>query len=129
MGNMRSSYKKVSGMTAEIKIRRCYGCGGTLQAEDRYEPGFVNPGRYGADDGLCDRCYRLRHPHPEQAQTIDKDFVALLAKARKSGSLFCYVMDAFALYSLLIPGIADFFGTNILVVIHQPDISHANTPR
>lgn len=37
---MRSTYKKVSGMTAEIKIRRCYGCGSLLQSQDRFEAGL-----------------------------------------------------------------------------------------
>lgn len=126
---MHSSYKKVSGMTAEIKIRRCYGCGAILQSQDRFEPGFVSKVREGHDEGLCDRCYTLRHPNPDQAQTLDADFAKLLSDAKEGEALFCYVVDAFALDSSIIPGVSSHLGENVLVVINKTDILPKDTDR
>lgn len=119
---MKSSYKKVSGMTAEIKIRRCYGCGAILQGEDRFDVGYVSKKREGKDGGLCDRCYDLRHPSEGKNQTLDQAFADLLAEARKKGALFCYVFDSFSLDASLVPGLSDILGDNVLAIFSKRDI-------
>lgn len=119
---MRSTYKKVSGMTAEIKIRRCYGCGSLLQSQDRFETGFVSKKREGNDEGLCDRCFDLRHPSQGTNQTLDYDFAQLLMKARDKGALFCYVFDSFSFDASIVLGLSDYIGKNILAIFTKRDI-------
>lgn len=119
---MHSTYKKVSGMTAEIKIRRCYGCGYVLQGEDKFEQGYVSKKRTGKDDGLCDRCYDLRHSSLDTNQTLDSAFSELLTKARENGALFCYVFDSFALDASLIPGLSEIIGDNFIAIFTKKDI-------
>lgn len=119
---MRSTYKKVSGMTAEIKIRRCYGCGSILQSEDRFETGFVSKKRVGKDEGLCDRCYDLRHPVEGTNQTLDNEFASLLTSAKEKGALFCYIFDSFALDASIVKGLNEILGPNILAIFTKRDI-------
>lgn len=114
---MRSTYKKVSGMTAEIKIRRCYGCGSLLQSQDRFEAGFVSKKREGNDEGLCDRCFDLRHPSQGTNQTLDYDFAQLLMKARDKGALFCYVFDSFSFDASIVLGLSDYIGKIFLLFL------------
>jgi len=89
------SYKKVSGMTAEIKITRCYGCGSLLQSINRYEAGYVSENRSEYTENLCDRCYRLRHPNGSKEQTIDADYINMINSAKANDALFFYIVDAF----------------------------------
>lgn len=123
---MRSTYKKVSGMTAEIKIRRCYSCGNILQSEDKFEPGFVSKKRAGKDEGLCDRCYDLRHPVEGTNQTLDNEFASLLTNAKNAGALFCYVFDSFAVDASIVPGLIEIIGSNILAIFTKRDILPQN---
>lgn len=109
-------------MTAEIKIRRCYGCGSLLQSQDRFEAGFVSKKREGNDEGLCDRCFDLRHPSQGTNQTLDYDFAQLLMNARDKGALFCYVFDSFAFDASIVLGLSDFIGKNILAICTKRDI-------
>lgn len=120
---MRSSYKKVSGMTAEIKIRRCYGCGATIQSEDRYESGYVDPSRAGDDSGLCDRCYRLRHPQEEASRVVTPSFRKLVEEAKRKRALLCYILDAFSLDASVVPSISELLkGSKVLVVVNKVDL-------
>lgn len=119
---MHSTYKKVSGMTAEIKIRRCYGCGAVLQSQDKFEPGYVSKKRADKDEGLCDRCFDLRHSSLDPNQTLDSDFAEFLKKAKENGALFCYVFDSFALDASFVPGLNEFLGSNILAIFTKRDI-------
>ena len=53
---------KASGVTQEIRVRRCYGCGAILQDTDPDEVGYVPPAKFeSGEDTLCERCYKLRH--------------------------------------------------------------------
>lgn len=120
---MRSTYKKVSGMTAEIKIRRCYGCGSTLQSADRYEPGYVSSARQDNDEGLCDRCYRLRHPQADSSQTVNKVYTRLIEKAKNSGALLCYVVDSFSLDSSIVAMLSDLLkGCKVIAIVNKVDL-------
>lgn len=124
---MRSSYKKVSGMTAEIKIRRCYGCGATLQNLDRYESGYVSPKRAESDEGLCDRCYRLRHPGSNASQTITPAFQSMIRRAVESDALLCYVADAFSLDSSIVEDLAQLVkGGRVLALVNKVDLLPEN---
>lgn len=120
---MRSSYKKVSGMTAEIKIRRCYGCGATLQSLDRFDSGYVSPERAKDDEGLCDTCFKLRHPSSANANAIDKDYVAMVNKGKADGALFCYVLDGFSLDASALPQLSELLkGARVLGVLNKVDV-------
>ena len=124
---MRSTYKKVSGMTAEIKVRRCYGCGSTLQNADRYEPGYVSAQRQESDEGLCDRCYKLRNPGAQTSQVITRSFTAMIRKAIESQALLCYVIDAFSLDSSVVTNLSELIRTGrVLALVNKVDLLPAN---
>ena len=40
--------------------KNCVGCGITLQCEEPFEDGYVNPSLFG-ETLLCRRCFRLKH--------------------------------------------------------------------
>lgn len=117
------SYKKVSGMTAEIKITRCYGCGALLQTLNRYEAGYVSPSRANSNENLCDRCYKLRHPNGDNFQTVNKDFTALIKTAIGEDALICYIIDAFFWKGSLSLGLNKLLqGGRVVVILNKIDI-------
>ena len=120
---MRPTYKRVSGMTAEIKIRRCYGCGATLQSEDRYLSGYVSSSREKSDDDLCDSCYKLRHPKVDAIYTVTPTFKKLIREAKGKEALLVYVLDAFSLDASVIPSICELLkGDRVLVAVNKVDL-------
>lgn len=117
------SYKKVSGMTAEIKITRCYGCGALLQSLNKYEPGFVSQKRTENNENLCDRCFRLRNPDGKNFQTIDTEYSNLIKNAITNDAIFCYIVDAFFWKGSISANLNKLLkGAKIVVIINKIDI-------
>lgn len=115
---------KASGLTAEIRVRRCYGCGAILQDTDPNEAGYIPKDKFEADDqNLCERCYKLRHYSTfKESGDLSLDYVTILEHAKEEGALAIYVVNAFALHGSFLEGIGKHLPENVLVVINKRDL-------
>lgn len=115
---------KASGVTAEIRVRRCYGCGAILQDTEPDEAGYIpteklNEGK----DILCERCYKLRHYSKFRSQgDLSIDYMTILSNAKEEDALFVYVLNAFCLEASILHGLKDHLSDKILVVVNKADL-------
>jgi ribosome biogenesis GTPase YqeH len=122
--------KASSGLTAEIRIRRCFGCGAVLQDTNPKEPGYVPKDKFESsqDDLLCERCFKLRHYSSFSASPyFNNDYVTILKKAKEEKALAVYVLNAFALQGSFLKGLGRFLPEKVLVVINKSDLLPKNT--
>lgn len=119
---------KISGVTREIKIKRCYGCGAILQSSDKKGAGYIDKERLESnEDLLCQRCYRLRHYNEDnQIPHFNEDFNKILIKAKEKDSLIVLVLDTFSLNGSLEEGLIKSMNelkiTNIFVLLNKRDV-------
>lgn len=115
---------KTSGLTEEIRVRRCYGCGSILQDQDPNEVGYVNPEKFNSgEETLCERCYKLRHFSSfKKSPDFNLDYVTILNDAKEHGALAVYVMNAFNPAGSIIDGIGKYLPKKILVLINKTDV-------
>lgn len=120
--------EKSSGLTAEIRVKRCYGCGAILQDQDPNEPGYVPSEKLeSGEDALCERCYKLRHYSAyKERPDFTVDYVTILNKAKEEDSLLVYVRNCFALASSRLSGIGKYLGNKVLVVLNERDLLPEN---
>jgi ribosome biogenesis GTPase YqeH len=111
-------------LTSEIRISRCSACGAILQTEDPSAPGYISPKRLESttDVGFCDRCYNLRHYNSSESPTFGADYIKILKKANEEKALVVYMLDLFAFEGSLIPGIGQYLGSNLLVILNKIDV-------
>lgn len=116
--------KKNSGVTNEIRIRRCYGCGAPLQDRDPKMTGYIPAAKLTADgEQLCERCYRLRHySEADDAPHFNSDYESILKGAVQAQALIVYVLDIFSLEASIVEGIAPLLGPRLLVILNKRDI-------
>lgn len=119
---------KTTGVTQEIRIRRCYGCGAILQDTDPTEIGYVPKEMFeSGEDALCERCYKLRHYSTyKQTPDFNTDYIAILNDAKEEGALVVYVLNAFCLTGSLLDGIGKYLPENVLVVVNKRDVLPRN---
>lgn len=113
-----------SGLTAEIRVKRCYGCGAILQCQDPNEAGYVPPEKFESDnETLCERCYKLRHySQYKETPDINIDYVTILDSAKQEDALAVYVFNAFSLHASLLEGIGQYLPKKVLAVINKRDL-------
>lgn len=116
--------KKTSGLTGEIRIKRCYGCGAILQSTMKDSPGYLPKEKLESEsDLLCERCYKLRHYNSDNVSPhFNEDFASILKTAREGNDLVIYVLDIFNLEASLIPDIEKHFGAKLLVILNKRDV-------
>lgn len=121
---------KTSGVTAEIRVRRCYGCGAILQDQDPNEIGYIPPEKFATEeDNLCERCYKLRHYSKYKATgDFSIDYVTILTSAKEEGALVCYVLNAFSLEASMLKGIGKYLPENVLIIINKRDLLPKSYP-
>lgn len=112
-------------MSEEIK---CFGCGATIQSENKKEIGYVPKQALESDHVLCQRCFRLKHYHEIQNTSMDKDdFLAILQEIGSKDCLVIYMIDIFDFNGSLINGLARHIGFNdCLVLANKRDILPAS---
>lgn len=110
-------------ITSQIRILRCSSCGAILQDEDKSDVGYISSKRIEnhVEEGLCDRCYNLRHYNASNNQ-FDADYQKILANALKTNSLIVFVIDLFSFEPSLIPNISSYLGDNLIVILNKRDI-------
>jgi ribosome biogenesis GTPase YqeH len=116
--------EKKTTLTSQIRIRRCSACGSILQSADPSSSGYISKGRdeKGVENGICDRCYNLRHYNSTENQEFGGDYIKILKKATDGQALVVFVLDLFSLESSLIPNIGQYLGNNVLVVLNKRDV-------
>ena len=116
--------KKSSGVTNEIRIRRCYGCGAILQDKNPKVTGYIPALKLkGDEEQLCERCYKLRHYNEiDDVPHFNSDYESILKEAVQTQALIVYVLDIFSLEASLIHGIGTLLGTKLLVILNKRDI-------
>lgn len=115
---------KSSGVTAEIRVKRCYGCGAILQDQDPNEVGYIPKEKLESDqENLCERCYKLRHYSKYRASgDFTIDYVTILSRAKEENALVCYVLNAFSLEGSFLKGINKFLPEHFLVIVNKRDL-------
>lgn len=115
---------KESGLTAEIRVKRCYGCGAILQCDDANETGYVPPEKFASDEEtLCERCYKLRHySQYKESKDINIDYITILDNAKEEDALAVYVFNAFSLNGSILDGLGQYLPNKVLVVINKRDL-------
>lgn len=115
--------KNNSGLTAEIRVKRCYGCGAILQTNDPNDVGYIPPEKYESDDEtLCERCYKLRHYSKySESKNFNLDYITILSHAKEEKALAVYVLNAFCLMGSFLDGIGKYLPENVLVVVNKRD--------
>lgn len=115
---------KTSGLTAEIRVKRCYGCGAILQDQDPNEIGYVPTEKFQSEDEtLCERCYKLRHYSSfKKTAGLNIDFVTILDHAKEENALAIYVVNAFSIQASVLKGIGKYLPKDVLVVINKRDL-------
>ncbi len=119
---------KTSGVTAEIRVKRCYGCGAILQDQDPNEAGYLPKEKFESEeDSLCERCYKLRHYSKYKANgDFTIDYVTILSSAKEENALVCYVLNAFSLHGSMLKGIGKYLPNRVLVILNKRDLLDKN---
>ena len=116
-----------TGVTSEIRIKRCFSCGAILQDTNPNEEGYISKSRLtNDDDALCERCYKLRHYSSPETKSFNSDFATILLSAKEENALGVYVLNAFSLYGSIIDALPPYLPNNILVIINKRDVLPKN---
>lgn len=112
------------GLTAEIRVKRCYGCGAVLQCDDPNEVGYVPKNKLEDDnETLCERCYKLRHySQYKECPDINVDYFTILDSAKQDNALAVYVLNAFSIYGSILEGLCQNLPDKVLVVVNKRDL-------
>lgn len=115
---------KSSGVTAEIRIKRCYGCGAILQDKNPKLTGYVPAEKLNSEDEvLCERCFKLRHYSSfTKSPAFNVDYVTVLNKAKSEDALAVYVLNAFCLEGSFLEGIGAYLPNKVLIVVNKRDL-------
>lgn len=98
-------------------MKRCIGCGGTLQDEDKNRP-FYTPKSVEGDAPLyCMRCFRMRHYGEVMPSYIDHTDYPALLDAVDANAAIAKVIDVFDIEGSIIPAITKFTRSNDLHII------------
>ncbi len=115
---------KESGLTAEIRVKRCYGCGAILQSSDPNDAGYIPAAKLDSEEEtLCERCYKLRHySQYRESKDINVDYVTILDDAKEENALAVYVFNAFSINASILDGIGNYLPKKVLIVINKRDL-------
>ena len=115
---------KTSGLTAEIRVRRCYSCGSILQDKDPSAAGYVTSEKFNSnEDVLCERCNKLRHfSDRSTSYDFNDDYITVLEAAIKEDALAVYVLNAFCLTGSFLHNIGKFLPEKVLVIVNKRDV-------
>ena len=112
-----------TGITSEIRVRRCYGCGAILQDKNSKEDGYIPTEKLNSgDEVLCERCYKLRHYSSYKQSSFNVDFATILLNAKEEKALGVFVFNAFSLNGSLIEEIQNYLPDNLLIIINKKDV-------
>lgn len=127
---MPNKQRELKGLTSEIKINRCYGCGVILQSDNPMDVGYISKDRLNLEDQLCERCYKLRHygEVKQNSPSFGESYIKLLSDVNKKDALIVYVMDAFTIEGSILKDIHPYLQKNTIVVLNKKDILPRDFP-
>lgn len=77
--------------------KTCIGCGITLQCEDSFEDGYVNPSAY-ENTVMCRRCFRLKHYGEYKVTNKSNSFFkGIIKEIFRMNELVLHIVDIFNL--------------------------------
>ncbi len=99
-------------------MNRCKGCGVYLQTEHPSMLGYILK----KENGLCNRCFRMRNYNEYQKVIQDNnDYISILKKINDTNDLVVLVVDLF-LFHKNIEEISQYLHNDILLVLTKRDI-------
>lgn len=102
-------------------IKKCIGCGATLQVEDITKDGYVRKENYDMSQ-LCERCFKIRNYG--EYKTVEKtnhDFFPILESINKTNDLVVLVVDLFNINNEL-ELLKKYISNKVLLVLTKRDI-------
>lgn len=103
-------------------IRKCKGCGSTLQNKDPLLPGFAP--KLDAESTFCKRCFRMKHYNelPKIVAT-NEDYEKVIDEVLKRKALMVFIVDIFAFKTTFHPKmIQKLRGRDVILVANKFDL-------
>lgn len=102
-------------------VKKCFGCGATMQVVDRKKEGYVKREKFDTSR-LCERCFKIQN-YGEYRVVVknNEDFIKILTRIRDSGDLVVLVVDIFNL-SKDIELFQNYLSNDIILVMTKRDL-------
>lgn len=102
-------------------IKKCFGCGATMQAISPEKEGFVKPENY-EESRLCERCFRIQHYGEYRVVAkSNEEFIQVLKRINDSKDLVVLVVDIFNL-SKDIELFSKYLSNDMILVMTKRDL-------
>lgn len=102
-------------------VKKCFGCGATMQAVDKKKEGYVKIEAF-ETSRLCERCFRIQnYGEYRVVAKSNEEFVQVLRKINDSKDLVVLVVDIFNL-SKDIELFSKYLSNDIILVITKRDL-------
>ena len=96
-------------------MKKCIGCGATLQFIDENKEGYINKNLIDRDNCYCLRCHRLRN-YNENKEVLKEDYLKILSKICNEDALIVHIVDLFDFSSTFLPQIKRLTGQNDCII-------------
>ena len=96
-------------------MKKCIGCGATLQSIDENKEGYINKNLIDRDNCYCLRCHRLRN-YNENKEVLKEDYLKILSKICNEDALIVHIVDLFDFSSTFLPQIKRLTGQNDCII-------------
>lgn len=102
-------------------LKKCFGCGSTMQAVDKEKEGYVRPDNYETSK-LCERCFRIQnYGDYKVVAKSNEEFIQVLNRINDSKDLVVLVVDIFNL-SKDIELFSRYLSNDIILVMTKRDL-------
>lgn len=96
-------------------MKKCIGCGATLQCIDENKEGYINEKLIDRDNTYCLRCHRLRN-YNENKEVLKEDYLKILSRICNTDALIVHIIDLFDFDSTFLPQIKRLTGQNDCII-------------
>ncbi|NMO94882.1 ribosome biogenesis GTPase YqeH [Paenibacillus lemnae] len=114
----------MSGAAGGQDIKKCRGCGITLQHASQDKPGYLPEKAWDREPVICQRCFRIKNYNEAAAVAVDQDeFLRLLGQIGSKHALVIHIVDIFDFEGSLISGLQRFVGNNpVILAVNKTDL-------
>ncbi|MFC7681451.1 ribosome biogenesis GTPase YqeH [Paenibacillus sp. GCM10028914] len=105
-------------------IKKCSGCGISLQHTAQGEPGYLPEKAWDREPVICQRCFRIKNYNEVASVAVDQDeFLRLLGQIGSKDALVIHIVDIFDFEGSLISGLQRFVGNNpVILAVNKIDL-------
>ena len=96
-------------------MKKCIGCGATLQCIDELKEGYINEKLIDRENAYCLRCHRLRN-YNENKEVLKEDYIKILSKICNEDALIVHIVDLFDFSNTFLPQIKRLTGQNDCII-------------